>query len=290
MEDQSINERWVYMQYDMDAVQFMISGRRSVRRYANEADLDRLKELVDTGIEASFSLPGCAKPTVQVLDGVAAISAFSGIVGHYGKVEAPAYLLFSARPESGYYVQAGYVGEQLVLWLASQGYGTCWIGIPINTRRLLHYNPLPAGETYIILMAVGKPAADMPLLRDMKGYKRKALEEMVAGEILPEWQPLLEAARIAPSASNGQPWYFACTGEGIDLYCDLGRGPIKKRYYHHLNRIDGGIALSHLHLAAIQAGYTATFEKKPGSAGISGKDKGDKKLTPIGSFRLEKKA
>ena len=277
------------MQYDRGKVHDMIYGRRSVRRYANAVDMDELETAVETGVAGAMSLPGQAKPTVQVLTGVAAISAFSGIVGHYGKVEAPAYLLFSARPAGDYLTQAGYVGEQLVLWLASRGYGTCWIGIPINTRRLLKYNPLPAGEEYIILMAVGKPAGDTPLLRDMRGYKRKELEEMVTGEVRPEWQPVLEAARIAPSASNGQPWHFACTKEGIDLYCAMGRGPIQKRYYHHLNRIDGGIALAHLCLAAWEAGYDVGLEKINGPSVRMGKDKEGRKLTPIGSLCLEKK-
>lgn len=277
------------MRYDLQKVHDMIYGRRSVRRYADNIDLGQLKELVDTGIEAAFSLPGCAKPTVQVLDGVAAISAFSGIVGHYGKVDAPAYFLFSARPQGDYLTQAGYVGEQLVLWLASRGYGTCWIGIPINTRRLLRYNPLPAKEKYIILMAVGKPAGDTTLLRDMQGYKRKTLEEMVTGEIRPEWRPLLEAARITPSASNGQPWHLACTGEGIDLYCVLGRGPVKKRYYHHLNKIDGGIALSHLCLAAWAAGFDMNLEKISGPSARMGKDIQGGRLAPIMGIRLEKK-
>ena len=277
------------MQYDLQKVHDMIYGRRSVRRYANTVDMDELKETVDAGLQGASSLPGQEKPTVQVLDGVAAISAFSGIVGHYGKVDAPAYLLFSARPQGDYHAQAGYVGEQLVLWLASQGYGTCWIGIPINTRRLLTYNPLPPGEKYIILMAVGKPAGDTPLLRDMRGYKRKALETMVTGEIRPEWMPVLEAARIAPSTSNGQPWHLACTGAGIDLYCALGRGLIKKKYYHHLNRIDGGIALAHLHLAAWAAGFDINLEKINGPAARMGKDIRDVKLMPIMGMRLEKK-
>mgnify|MGYP000628050780 CR=1 FL=1 len=277
------------MQYDLHKIHDMIYGRRSVRRYADTVDMDELRETVDTGLTGASSLPGQEKPTVQVLDGVAAISAFTGIVGHYGKVEAPAYLLFSARPRGAYLTQAGYVGEQLVLWLASRGYGTCWIGIPINTRRLLAYNPLPAGETYIILMAVGKPAAGMPLLRDENGYKRRALEDMVTGEMRDEWQPVLEAGRIAPSASNGQPWHFACTAEGIELYCTLGRGLIKKKYYHHLNRIDGGIALAHLWLAARAAGFDVNLEKINGPAARMGNDIKDVKLLPIMGMRLEKK-
>lgn len=279
----------VPMEYDRRKVYEMIYGRRSVRRYADALDMSELKAAVDTGLAGASSLPGQAKPTVQVLSAKAAASAFSGIVGAYGKVKSPAYLLFSAKPQKDYLTQAGYVGEQLALWLTSQGYGTCWIGIPLNTGRLIADNPLPPGETYIILMAAGKPAEGTSLLRDMQGYNRKALPEMVTGQIRPEWRPILKAARIAPSASNGQPWLFACKEEGIDLYCVLGRGPIQKKFYHRLNEIDGGIALAHITLAAWAAGYAENFKKINGPASLLGKDMEGKKLIPIMGISLEKK-
>ena len=278
----------VCMQYDRETVSGMIYGRRSVRRYADTMDMEELKAAVDAGMRGAESLPGHTKPTVQVMDGDNAEGIFTGIMGHYGKVIAPAYLVVSARPEGQFFTQTGYVVEQLVLWLASEGYGTCWIGIPLNTGEILARCPLPEKEQYIILVAVGKPAAGTPLLRDVSGYKRKALEEMVTGEVRPEWEPILKAARIAPSASNGQPWHFVCKSEGIDLYCALARG-IKKRFYQHLNRIDGGIALSHLCLSAEHAGYDVTFENNAGASAVLGKNKGEK-LTPIMGVRLEKRA
>lgn len=274
------------MQYDRGTVHDMIYGRRSVRRYADAVDLGRLKTVVDMGLKGAAALPDCPKPTVQLMDGDYAESIFTGIMGHYGKVLAPAYLVVSARPEGPFFTQAGYVVEQLVLWLAAQGYGTCWIGIPLNTDEILKRCPLPEKEQYIILLAVGKPMGDTPLMRKVEGYQRREMQEMVTGEILPVYGPLLKAARLAPSASNGQPWHFVCKPEGIDLYCALGRGLIKKRYYHHLNRIDCGIALSHLCLAAWQAGCDTEFNKISGTT-VFAKDKKKKKLTPIMGLRIK---
>ena len=50
--------------------------------------------------------------------------------------------------------------------------------------------------------------------------------------------PRLEPARLAPSAVNSQPWYFAHDGDAIHVYCS------KKG-----SRLDAGIALAHLYAA-----------------------------------------
>lgn len=250
------------MQY-MGKTYAMIYGRRSVRRYESAVDMDALKDAVDTALDGAASMPGCTKPTAQLLDGASAQSVFTGIMGHYGKVVAPAYMVVSARPAEGYLTQAGYVVEQMVLYLACLGYGTCWIGIPIDTGRVCELCPPPAGEKYVILLAVGRPAGETSLLRSVEGYRRKPMEEMILGEINAGWEGILQAARFAPSASNGQPWLFACREQGIDVYCAPGRGPIKKKFYNHLNRIDCGITIAHLDLAARHAGYDTAIGNAP---------------------------
>ena len=49
---------------------------------------------------------------------------------------------------------------------------------------------------------------------------------------------ILEAARLAPSAVNSQPWYFAHEGDTIHVFCS-NKG----------SRLDAGIALAHLYVA-----------------------------------------
>lgn len=268
----------------------MIYGRRSVRRYAETVDMEALRKAVDTAWEGAAPLAGIAKPTVKLLEGQSAQSVFSGIVGHYGKVVAPAYIVVSAPPGEQNLVASGYVVEQMVLWLAGEGYGTCWIGIPVNTGRILEMSPLPPGVVYVILLAVGKPAEGTPLMRSVQGYQRKAMGEIVAGDIPPGWESILEAGRLAPSASNGQPWRFVCLPGGIDVYCQ-GPGPLKKMFYAHLNRIDCGIALSHLDLAAGMAGFaSAAALHAQGPAALFEKGKREGQMAPIARLRIEKKS
>lgn len=54
--------------------------------------------------------------------------------------------------------------------------------------------------------------------------------------------PRLEPARLAPSAVNGQPWYFAHEGETIHIYCNKKGSPL-----------DAGIALAHLYVANMES-------------------------------------
>ena len=57
-------------------------------------------------------------------------------------------------------------------------------------------------------------------------------------QITDKADPRLEAARLAPSAVNSQPWYFTHADDTIHIYCS------KKG-----SRLDAGIALAHLYVA-----------------------------------------
>ena len=61
-------------------------------------------------------------------------------------------------------------------------------------------------------------------------YHRKSMEQ-----ITDKADPRLEPARLAPSAVNSQPWYFAHEGDTIHVWCSRKGSPL-----------DVGIALAHL--------------------------------------------
>ena len=63
-------------------------------------------------------------------------------------------------------------------------------------------------------------------------FRRKAMDQ-----ITDQPDPRLEPARLAPSAVNSQPWFFAHEGKSIHVWCS------KKG-----SRLDAGIALAHLYV------------------------------------------
>ena len=72
-------------------------------------------------------------------------------------------------------------------------------------------------------------------------YKRKSLSEISDQE-----DKKLEPARLAPSSVNSQPWYFIHEDDKIHVYC-VNQKLLK--YLGNMNRIDMGIALTHLYTA-----------------------------------------
>lgn len=128
----------------------------------------------------------------------------------------------------------GFVLALLDLSLQGSGLGTCWLGTakPKDGQKKL-------GLPFITMMAVGYPDG-VPLRGGEADFDRRALSE-----IADKKDARLTPARLAPSAMNGQPWYFTHTPEGYHLYCALKRSSLLRGLAH----IDVGIALGHLALA-----------------------------------------
>ena len=99
-----------------------------------------------------------------------------------------------------------------------------------------------------------------------KQYRRKNLERLVtSGDIDGEkWiRAALEAARIAPSAANRQPWRFEIGTDSITVSSDSMR-----KDFRISRRLDCGIAMLHLELGALSEGVLGNWEflEHPGVA------------------------
>jgi len=140
----------------------------------------------------------------------------------------PQLITIYSEETEGYMENIGFLFQQMDLYLQTLGLGVCWLGMgrmnPKTTRRV-------EGMKFVIMLAFGHPKGD-PLRHDLKGFKRKPMEQ-----ITDRADPRLEPARLAPSAVNSQPWYFIHEGDTTHAYCS------KKG-----SRLDIGIALAHLYV------------------------------------------
>ena len=123
----------------------------------------------------------------------------------------------------------GFLFQQMDLYLQTLGLGVCWLGMGRMNPKT---TTVVEGMKFVIMLAFGHPKGDQ-LRHDMKGFKRKSMEQ-----IADKPDPRLEPARLAPSAVNSQPWFFVHEGDIIHVYCS------KKG-----SRLDAGIALAHLYAA-----------------------------------------
>ncbi|MFW5749437.1 MAG: nitroreductase family protein, partial [Halanaerobium sp.] len=167
-------------------------------------------------------------------------------------IRSPHYLQFFSETEGDYLLNAGFILQQLDLYLSASSLGSCWFGLAKPKKEIIAESDLE----YVITLVFGSPAE--PSQRDsIEDFDRKPLSEIKEGQ---NHYDLLEAVRLAPSATNGQPWYFISDKDQIHLY-QLEPNFIKKFFYEKMNRIDMGIALAHLWLAAEVHNKNFEFKK-----------------------------
>jgi len=160
--------------------------------------------------------------------------------------KAPHFAVISGKPQPYRDLCAGFLFQQLDLYLSAQGLGSCWLGVTKGREK-------SADETDILSICFGNPAGE--LTRMPTEFKRKSLSEISIGE-----DPRVEAARLAPSGRNIQPWYFIVADGMIHAYKEIP-GKLWGKLYN-LEELDLGIALSHLALASEAMGKPFQFEPK----------------------------
>lgn len=160
------------------------------------------------------------------------------------KVTAPHYLAIYSETKPGFEANAGFLLQQADLFLSSIGLGSCWQGGPKPVRGMRQLS----GRDFVIMLAFGRPAE--PARRERAAFKRRALSEI--GSLTDDLE-VLEAARLAPSGMNNQSWYF--TGGNGAVHAYAARSAVAEG----MNRINVGIALAHMWLAAEHQGKRADF-------------------------------
>ena len=154
-------------------------------------------------------------------------------------IRAPYYLCVYTDVGEGFehLVNTGYVLQHVDLYLHTLGLGSCWLGVAKPKVRAIEE------KKYLIMLAFGRPKGSLER-SGPQDFKRKALGEISSGD-----DPRLEAARLAPSATNNQNWFFAADAEQISVFTTKLSG-VKKRLYQNLTYVDAGIALCHLQIAS----------------------------------------
>ena len=145
--------------------------------------------------------------------------------------EAPYYLAIYSEKKDNFGVNAGFVFQQLSLYMQTLGIGSCWVGM----ASIKQNNP-----DFVILIAFGKSD---DLTRDVSQFKRKNLSEIADSP-----DDKLKPAQLAPSAVNSQPWYFKHTDEGFDIY-KVKPNVLKRKIIGKWMDIDVGIVLAHLYVS-----------------------------------------
>ncbi len=169
------------------------------------------------------------------------------------QVKAPNYISFYSEESDNYLINCGYLMQHLDLYLSSKNLGSCWLGMAKPTSKLKAENNLE----HIITICFGKSNEDI-YRKSIAEYNRKPLSDITYSG-----GNALEAIRLAPSATNSQPWFIVEKDNVFALY-RVKLNFAKKIIYNKMNQVDMGIALCHLKTALEREGkQTEIFFEKP---------------------------
>ena len=252
-----------------------IKIRRSVRSYNNTlVDSDVLDQLLSF---ASDHVTGPFGNTIrfQLVDADGFNPSSMKSLGTYGAIKgAKSYLVGISRPAEHIDEDFGCCMETAILKATSLGLGTCWLGGYLNRStfaELCHIAPeeIIASVTPLGYASPRTTLRDKMIRKAVDGNQRRPFNTLFFAEDFTKqlsydeanpYHVLLEAVRLAPSASNKQPWRILLTDKALHLYLDEDF-PYNNRFEHvHMQNIDMGIAMAHITWAAQAIGLLGKWE------------------------------
>ncbi len=252
-------------------VKAAVEARFSVRTYekrAVESDLrDKLKLYAD-----SLQNPLGPKVRFEFIDKKTAPNGEK--LGTYGFISGASLFVGAAVPDENFAAEAlGYDFEKLILYAASLGLGTCWLGGTFNKSAFANNMRLKENERFPAVSPLGYPKNQRAIEKifriKLKADNRQPWENIffdggfnkpLTKERAGEYAFPLEMLRLAPSAENKQPWRVVFADNAFHFFASgISNDSIKDI---RMKRIDSGIAVCHFHLAAIEKDLAGKLERK----------------------------
>ncbi|KUO53525.1 MAG: nitroreductase [Desulfitibacter sp. BRH_c19] len=243
-----------------------IFTRKSRRKFLNKKiSLEFMSQLKKVSTELNHTMSGARVVIVEENPD----EVFKGIVGSYGKITgAPAYVAFVGdMNDQNVQEKVGYLGEALILEATSLNLATCWVGGFFKPEAVASHIKIDNHEKVLAVTPIGHVQQEYTMQEKLmsgmsSSRKRKDLNILLpksSPENLEEWEKTaIEAARLAPSAVNRQPWRFALENNAIKVSMDNFKGT-----YNISKRLDCGIAMLHLELGAMYSGVKGTWDYLP---------------------------
>lgn len=253
--------------------------RYSCRSYSGDplsaADRRSLEDIIRRSVPGPFG----GRPAFTLAAADPGDSESLKGLGTYGFIRKPAGFIIGAVDESPMYLEDfGYCAEKIILEATEAGLGTCWLGGTFKKSSFAHKAGVRDNTEIPAVIATGyiadKKTLTERLVRAGAGSdKRKEpgelffSHEMKAHDTSFYSSPygnVLEMVRIAPSASNKQPWRIMSdiSGKEFHLFLERTKGYSDNRFIKSdLQRVDMGIAMCHFELAAGLSGLNGSWGK-----------------------------
>jgi len=253
----------------------VIKKRKSWRTYESTEVSAEIREHIINLISGTQVTPFGTKTKFMLVDIGAEDAETVKHLGTYGTIEgASLFLAGAAEKTDARYIDFGYAMERIILMLEKAGLNTCWMGVTFDKAGFSEKMALNENEELIACTPVGR-AKQKRRLKDLAMRKfvssdsrlksnklffdtdfNTPLDMVLAGE----YAEALECVRLAPSASNRQPWRIIrhADKKTFSLFLEYTEG----YRYKYGQQIDMGIAMLHFELACRENGIPGSWVKE----------------------------
>lgn len=263
----------------MDKLSEAVKKRISCRTYADKPIEKKTHQQFEAIINAPQEGPFGNRPRFSLLNMEIITPEQWKKMGTYGVIKgARIFLAGIIRPGYMAMTDYGYCKEKIVLQATLLGLGTCWLGGTFQASAFAQAARLEDGEIIPTVTPLGYPASQKSLTEKLmrrfagsdqrKPWKdifftddfSRPLNEDAAGNYREE----LENLRLAPSASNKQPWrvLYDTKPRVFHFYLERSR-QYKMMGISHLQDIDLGIAMSHFEITARESRLNGKWTIRP---------------------------
>ena len=201
-------------------------------------------------------------------------------LGTYGFIKgATGFIIGVIQDDEKNLEDFGYLMESIILFTTDIGLSTCWLGGTFTKSSFSErVSPLP-GELIPAVVALGycakKPRRFDALIRSSADAERRLSWEQLffdsrfgvplSREMAGDYATALEMVRLAPSASNKQPWRIVKDAHMWHFYLQRTPGYRERMLVRlftvaDMQRIDMGIAMCHFELMGRDHGLDGRWE------------------------------
>lgn len=260
-----------------ESVVNIIRRRKSIRSYLDTPIEENKKEILNKFIADNVVGPfGTKSRFVFITSTEQGKESLKGLIT-YGMIKNPAGFIIGAVENSAHNLEDyGYLMEKNILKVTDMNLGTCWLGGTFNSSGFAQKIALQSNEIIPAVTPVGYAVAKITLIdsviRNSTGANnRKPWDSLfcikddkpLSVEQAGRYATSLEMVRLAPSASNLQPWRIIKEPDLSTYHFYIKRNPGLKQIFFmksDLQRVDIGIAMCHFELAADEEGLQGVWK------------------------------
>ncbi|PKM89217.1 MAG: nitroreductase [Firmicutes bacterium HGW-Firmicutes-12] len=250
----------------------VIMQRKSVRTYQEEIVSKELRQKLENYIRDVDTPFDTKKIRFEIID--INNNKKDMKLGTYGVIKgAKTFICAVIEKGNGYEENLGYAFEKIILYATSLGLGTCWLGGTFKRADFGKTVGLQANEFIPVITPIGYPKANRSLLDTLMvmaaGSKNRKdwielffaddFDKPLKKEEVKKFEEALEMVRIAPSASNKQPWRIVKYKNTFHFFLCRNKG-YGKALGFDIQRLDMGIAMCHFETMINELGYLGKWD------------------------------